>query len=122
MVFLHLAVDSPSSQIRRSTIAVLESASLIQPQLVSQIVRESLTASLSREKPSSSKAAVVPEDENEKPSHKQARLVAFLASVGSIGEGIDLAIRENILVELSILGHHPIICQSQLALLYVHSC
>ena len=110
MVFLHLTVDSPTSQIRRSTIAALESNSLIQPRLVGQIVKESLTALLGREKPSSSKATAVSEDENEKPSHKQARLAAFLASVGSIGEGVDLATRENLMAELIILGHHPIIC------------
>ena len=110
MVFLHLAVNSSSSQIRRSTVAALESASLIHPQLVSQIVRESLTASLSWEKPAPSKAVIVSEDENEKPIHKQARFAGFLTSVGSIGEDVDLAIRENLLAELIILGHHPIIC------------
>lgn len=116
MVLLHLAVDSPSSQIRRSTIAALESSSSIQPQLVSRVVRESLTASLSREKPSSAKAAVISEDENEKPTHKQTRLAAFLTSVGSIGDDVDLTIRENLMAELVILGHHPIICRSQATL------
>lgn len=109
-MFLHLAVDSPSPHVRRTVIATLESNVSKQPQLLNRIIRESLAASLSRDKPAPSKVKDVGEETQEAPSHKQARLSAYLFAAGSISDDIDLSIRENLMAELVVLGHHSAIC------------
>lgn len=111
MVFLQLAVNSSSSHVRRATIAALNYISAKQPQLVNRVVRESLTAFLLRIKHSSTKTPIASEEEEESPTHKQARLSAFLFSAAAIDEEIDLTVRESAIAELVVLGHHPIICK-----------
>jgi hypothetical protein len=107
--FLHLAVNSQTPQQRRAVINALEVAVAKQPQIVNRIVSESLAGLLTREKPSTSKTSV--SEEHEVSPHRQARLSAFLSSAAAIGEDVDLAVRENLMTELIVLGHHSAICR-----------
>lgn len=104
---LYLAVDSSSPDVRRAVVKALERDTTKQPQLINRIVRESLTASFMRDK-----AKVVVGEEQEVLAHKQGRLIAFLGSVAAIGKDVDLVVRENLMAELVVLGHHAAICEA----------
>jgi hypothetical protein len=70
-------------------------------------VRESLTESLTSDKSSNAKAMT--QLGQDLPTYKQARLSAFLSSSAAITDDVDITIRENLLTELVVLGHHPVI-------------
>jgi hypothetical protein len=110
LTFLHLAVDSQSSQVRRAVIKELKANAGKQPQVVNSILSESLTRSLIQDKPATSKTSNLGEEHGVS-AHRQARLLTFLSSTAAIGEDIDLTIRENLMAELIVLGHHPAICR-----------
>jgi hypothetical protein len=111
LAFLHLAVDSKSPQVRRAVIKAIEDAMLKQPQLVNRIIRESLAESLMRDKPSTPNASGSLGEEHEVSAHRRVRLSAFLSSAAAISEDIDLSVRESLMTELIVLGHHPAICR-----------
>jgi len=111
LAFLHLAVTSQIPQVRRAVIKALEVGVANQPQIVNRIVRESLAGSLVRDKLSTSKTLVTLGEQPEVSLRGQARLSAFLFSVAAIGEDVDRSIRENLMTELIVLGHHPAICR-----------
>ena len=58
-------------------------------------------------------------EEQDVSAHKQARLSAFLSSAATIKD-VGLAVREGLMAELIVLGHHPAMCK----LLFTpsHSC
>jgi hypothetical protein len=113
LAFLHLAVTSQIPQVRRAVIKALEVGVANQPQIVNRIVRESLAGSLVRDKLSTSKTPVTLGEQPEVSLRRQARLLAFLFSAAAIGEDVDRSIRENLMTELIVLGHHPAICRLQ---------
>jgi len=109
LAFLHLAVDSQSPQVRRAVIRAFEDDVAKQPQLINRIVSESLTVSLTQDK--LAKTSSILSEEREVSAHRQARLSAFLSSAAALGEDVDLVIRENLMAEFIVLGHHPAICR-----------
>ena len=111
LAFLHLAVDSKSPQVRRAVIKAIEGVMLKQSQLVNRIIRESLSEALMRDKPSTPNASGSPGEDHEVSTHRQVRLSAFLSSAAAINEDIDLSVREGLMTELVVLGHHPAICR-----------
>ncbi len=108
LVFLHLAVESSSADIRRSAVGSLASLSLKQPELVNNMVGAALELYLSKEKASSKKSANGEEVEP-KVTNTDGRLCAFLLACGSFAEDVEREKREILLVKLVILAHHPII-------------
>jgi hypothetical protein len=109
LAFLHLAVDSQSPQVRRAVIKALEDDVAKEPQLVNRIVAESVTSSLMQDKHMAKTSGSLSE-EREVSTHRQARLSAFLSSAAAIKD-VGLAVRENLMAELIVLGHHPAICK-----------
>ena len=80
------------------------------PQATNELVRAGLVAYLARRQTS------VPKNQNtsddEKPTaNKQSRLLAFLAASVAFGNGAEPTLREQLLVKLVILTHHPEICE-----------
>jgi hypothetical protein len=112
LVFLHLAVDSQSPQVRRSVIMALEDQAANQPQLMNRIVRESLARSLIQDTPSTSRTTTSTGEVLEVRTHRQAWLSAFFSTAAATGRHIDLTIREKLVAELIVLGHHHSICRS----------
>jgi Generalcontrol nonderepressible 1 (Gcn1) N-terminal len=118
LAFLHLAVDSQSPQVRRAVIKALEDDVTKQPQLVNCIVIESVTSSLMQNKHMAKTSGSLSE-EHEVSAHRQARLSAFLSSTAAI-EDVGLAVREDLMAGLIVLGHHPAICKR--LFMSSHSC
>ncbi|PSR76114.1 hypothetical protein PHLCEN_2v8664 [Hermanssonia centrifuga] len=121
LVFLHLAVESSSADIRRSAVGSLASLSLKQPELVNNMVGAALELYLSKEKASSKKSANGEEVEP-KVTNTEGRLCAFLLACGSFAEDVEREKREILLVKLVILAHHPIIAGTGSRLPWIELC
>ncbi|KAG2360727.1 ARM repeat-containing protein [Suillus spraguei] len=119
-VFVHLAIHSQSSEVRRVVIQTIEVAVQSLPQLVIQIVRETLTASLIKEKSIAVKSAPVKE-ETEKPApDNRRRYAALLLCCGNKEEaGADE--RDDQLVDLIVLAHHSAVCPPS-RMLWIELC
>ena len=79
-------------------------------QATNGLVRAGLMAYLARRRTSVPKNQNMSEDE--KPVvNKQSRLLAFLAASVAFGTGAEPTLREQLLVKLVILAHHPEICE-----------
>lgn len=84
----------------------------MRPQLLNEVLRDALTASLTKSA-ASGKPALVGE-ELEKPAvDKRGRYAAVLLACASVGEqGVDKTAREVLIVNCVVLAHHPAICTS----------
>ena len=87
-----------------------------QPQLVNRTVIKS--SSLMRDKHMTKTLGSLSEEQDVS-AHKQARLSAFLSSAATIKD-VGLAVREGLMAELIVLGHHPAMCKLLFTL--SHSC
>jgi hypothetical protein len=108
LTFLHLAVNSPSSEVRRNVNTVIEASTTQRPQLTNHIMRDALMVFLSEGKPSS-KGAIVMAEEQDISWNKHPRLFAILLSTVAFRGDLDLAVREDLLVELVVMAHHHLI-------------
>lgn len=104
MVFLHLAVESQHTQIRRDTITSLEAAMPKLPVLLSKVVSAALSTYLRKEENNSTKAVVV--DDIEPAVNRSSRLSAFALTCASVGD-IDHKTKMELLVRLVVITHHP---------------
>ncbi|KAH7929550.1 ARM repeat-containing protein [Leucogyrophana mollusca] len=122
-IFLHLTVHTQSSEVRRRALKTVQDAVTRQPQLVNWALRESLTVSLTREKPAPTKTTTSSEDLDKPVIDKQRRYAALLLSCVLSGdsENEDLATGEKLLVDLVVLAHHPVISGPS-RLLWVELC
>jgi Generalcontrol nonderepressible 1 (Gcn1) N-terminal len=108
---VHLAIESKFPEIRRSVNKSLVQATARAPQLANRLIGDALTSSLSRGHPSS-KAAIIPVDDQVQPWNKQSRLSTLLLSVVSFADDVDLSLREKAVVEHIVLAHHCLLCSS----------
>lgn len=115
-MFLYQAVEGSSLEVRKGTYTVIETLANMHPELTNHMVRDAVTAFISRGKPSSpsAKPTESTEDASEKPWNKESRLSAFVMSAVSFGAQphIELALREELIAELVIVGHHQLLCPS----------
>jgi len=116
LAFLHLALEGSSPEIRQATQTAVAAFTARLPQLTSCVIRDAVNAFLSRGPPASKAAAST--DEQHKPWNKHARLSAILLSAVSFEADLDLTTREDMIVELVILGHHHLVCMF-LSIFYV---
>ena len=108
-VFLHLATESISTDVRRATLATLADQASKQPELTHRLVSLALVSHLEKEKHKHVKHVPSADDEDVKVVSTDGRLCAFYLSCGSLGADLDPAKREPLLVDLVVLGHHPAI-------------
>ncbi|KAI0316101.1 ARM repeat-containing protein [Amylostereum chailletii] len=102
---LHLAVDGQEHEFRKRVIVSVEHFMSLFPQTVNQIVQQALAAYALRS--NLSKASV----EGENPiRNKQSRVLAFLSTAAAFREDIEPSVREDLLSNLVVLAHHPVIC------------
>ncbi|EPQ55338.1 ARM repeat-containing protein [Gloeophyllum trabeum ATCC 11539] len=107
--FLHLAVDSRFSDIRRQCVKSLETLSSRVPKVVSSIAKEGLLVYLVHAKPSLSLKTI--EDESEKPIlNLENRLAAVLLASASFSDDCDVTTKQDILADLINIAHHPTTC------------
>lgn len=108
-VFIHLAVHSQSSEVRRTAIQTVETAVASLRQLVGLVLREALTASLIKEMSAPVKSTPV-KDETEKPAvDMQRRYAALLLCCGKKEAAAEE--KDDHLVDLIVLAHHSTICE-----------
>ena len=111
-IFLHLAVEGSSPQIRRSTLSTVERLAATIPEHINIAALAATSAYLSREKVST-KAAASSEDQDSAPN-KEARLPAFLLACAAFGEDCPQDIKVRLLWDWVIVAHHPGHCESSL--------
>ena len=104
-IFLHLAVEGSSADIRRLAITSMNAQASKLPEIVNRAVSASLKAHLVKE--ASPSKAQTSEDSDSKAVNKEGRLCAFLISCAAVGEDVDVSIRENLVVDLVVVSHHP---------------
>ncbi|CAL1711997.1 unnamed protein product [Somion occarium] len=107
-VFLHLAVESASPELRRSANASLAKLAPREPEILIKTVSNALTSYLTRSKQPTK--GHVSDEEHEASISKSSRLVAFLLACASFGEKVEKCIRERVLIDLLVLAHHPLLC------------
>ncbi|OBZ65072.1 Translational activator GCN1 [Grifola frondosa] len=103
MIFLHLAVESSSSHIRRSVIASLELLTTQLPELVTDSVTAAMTTYLSKER---SKAANGAGDDSEPSINKESRLSAVVLACAAFADDCSHETREKLLIKFIVLAHH----------------
>lgn len=107
-IFLHLAVDGSSADIRRLAVSSVNAQAPKLPDVVNCIVSASLKAYLTKDN-TSSKTQTSNEDTETKAVSKEGRLCAFLISCAAVGEDVDRAARESHALDLIVVSHHPAI-------------
>ncbi|GJE94641.1 ARM repeat-containing protein [Phanerochaete sordida] len=119
-IFLHLAVDSSSVDIRRLAITSMNAQAPKYPEVVSRIVSTSLKAYLVKE--SASAKVSNGEDAETKAVSKEGRLCAFLISCAAIGQDIDQSVRESLVLDLLVVSYHPAIAGQGARLPWIELC
>ena len=107
LAFLHLALEGSTPEIRQATQGAIAAAAVRLPQLTSYVIRDAVNTFLSRAPPAPKAASST--DEQARPWNKHSRLSALLLSAVSFDTELDLAIREDIIVEFVIIGHHHLV-------------
>ncbi|KAI9068620.1 ARM repeat-containing protein [Trametes sanguinea] len=106
-IFLHLAMESSSPTIRRSTLTTLEKLAAAQPELVGLAIIAAITSYFSKVQSSASKATAVNGEETETRSSKEGRLPAVILACGAFSEECPPDIKERLLMEFVLVAHHP---------------
>jgi hypothetical protein len=107
LVFIHLALESKSAEIRRNVYAVIAAATTSNPILTNQIIRDALASFFDR---GFRTRQSISADNIPVPSHTHAKLSGLLLSAVSFAEETDAIVKEKAVVELIVLGHHRWIC------------
>jgi Generalcontrol nonderepressible 1 (Gcn1) N-terminal len=111
---LHLALEGSTPEVRQGTMTAVAESTLGLPHLTSSVIRDAVNTFLSRSPPASKAASS--SEEHAKPWNKHLRLSALLLSSVSFDADLDLAVREDMVVELIIIGHHHLTCTLFLSL------
>lgn len=109
LALLHLGLEGSSPEIRREVHTVIESYSTVLPQLINCVLRDGMNTFLSRGIPPSKSITSGPEEATIS-WNRHSRLSTLLLSAVSFSEELEVAIREDMIVELIVLGHHHMIC------------
>ncbi|KAG6864935.1 hypothetical protein C0991_006286 [Blastosporella zonata] len=108
LVLIHLILDGSTPEIRREVNAVVERCTKVLPELTNKVVRDGLNAFLARGTPVSKSS----DDGSSVPWNKHSRLVALLLSAVSFDEEAEPKVREGVIVETVLIGHHHLICDN----------
>ncbi|TBU31959.1 ARM repeat-containing protein [Dichomitus squalens] len=103
-VFLHLAVESSSPQVRRAALSTIERLAGALPEHINLAALEAASAYLSKEKAQTKVAA---SDEQDLSSNKEARLPTFMLAYAAFAEDYPLDIKQRLLWDWVLVAHHP---------------
>jgi hypothetical protein len=109
-IFLHLAVHSRATAIRKATIVLIEESMKRSPELTCSIIRAGLRAELVGHAAQSAEAAPA--------TSVQPRLAVLAQACGAIDEGVVLEVREKLVADVLVLSHHPLVCTCFFLLVY----
>jgi hypothetical protein len=107
LVLIHLALDSKSAEVQRKANAVVATATIANPMLTNQIIREALARFLARGLRTQQSTSG---DDIPVPWNKHAKLSGLLLSATSFAKETETFIKEKSVVELIVLVHHRLIC------------
>ena len=116
--FLHLAVESSSTETRRLALTSLSQLAGQATELIGSVVSESLSSYLSKSKAAPVNGDAADEGSTKKIKH-DSRLCAYFLTCAGVGADADRSAREELLVGLVVLGHHPSLGMVLLALFSV---
>ncbi|RDB20660.1 eIF-2-alpha kinase activator gcn1 [Hypsizygus marmoreus] len=106
LALLHLSLEGSSPEIRRSVHRVIEKSTSNLPELTNRVLRDAMNTFLSRAIPAPKSGA----SEESTTRNQHLRFSTLLLSAVSFTEELNLEVREELVSELIILGHHPLIC------------
>ncbi len=95
-------MNGVSPSIRRDVHIFLENTSVLYPTLTNSLVRDAIAAFLLRGDPTSSE---------DKAWNKHSRLAGLLLSTVALGAEVDVATREDVVVNSLIVAHHSLVCE-----------
>jgi hypothetical protein len=107
LVLIHLALDSKSAGVRQNVNAVIAAATINNPVLTNQMIREALGSFLARGLRTQHSTSA---DDISIPWNNHAKLSGLLLSAVSFAEETETLIKEKSVVELIVLIHHRLIC------------
>lgn len=105
-VYIHLAVDGGSPDIRRKTVESAELMAKKHPMLISQVIHDAASAFVIRDRPTR-------KDEDAVPWNKHIRLSGLLLGSVAFDASTEPSIRQNAAAALLILSHHALISKEQ---------
>jgi hypothetical protein len=105
-IFLHLAVEASSADIRRAAISSMNAQASQLPEVTNRIASTSLQAYLTKESVAT-KTLTTSEDAETKAVSKDSRLCAFLISCAAVGANVEQSVRETLVLDLIVVSHHP---------------
>ena len=100
-IFLHLAVESSSPDLRRAVNASLTQLASQEPEALVRSASGAISALLTKVKQAGEEQAI---------AAKSGRLVAFILACASFGDSGEAEFRQRTLVDLLVLAHHPLLC------------
>ncbi|EKM53603.1 uncharacterized protein PHACADRAFT_125439 [Phanerochaete carnosa HHB-10118-sp] len=118
-LFLHLAVDGSSVEIRRLAVSSMNAQAPKLPEVVNRIVSASLKAYLVKE---SAPARTSGEEAETKVVSKEGRLCAFLISCAAVGQDVDCSVREDLVLDLLVVSYHTAIAGHGLRTPWIDLC
>ena len=94
--------------------AVVKSVATQMPELMNRVVRDGMNAYLARGGSNLVAKSLAPTDEMTVEWTKHGRLSSLLFSAVSVGEEMEVeeSVKEDLVGELVILAHHPMVCES----------
>ncbi|TFY83754.1 hypothetical protein EWM64_g252 [Hericium alpestre] len=107
LTLLHLAVEAQTPDSRRRVILSVEHLVHVLPKIANGVIKDALKAYLTQGKTAPSKTVICSAEEVKPALNKQPRLLAFLYTCGSFTDDVDTGVREELLSDLVVLGHHP---------------
>lgn len=106
LVFVHVAANSLTPDIRRSVYDIVEKSSVSLPRVTNSTIRDAISVFVARGPPSTASSSA----DEQVTWNKHATLSSLLVSSVAFGPEADVAVREESVVEMLILAHHSLIC------------
>ncbi|GJN92071.1 hypothetical protein Rhopal_005099-T1 [Rhodotorula paludigena] len=118
---LHLATEGASHEIRRQAVDLVRSATQRSPKLVHLAMREGIRAWLVQSEkaktPVKSAAAAAADEGADAPVDHASRLKPVLSALSTFeDDSVELATREELVVQLAVVAHHPRLSTSEASL------
>lgn len=111
-VFIHLAVNGSTPQLRRDTLSALERLSTSLPEAVNRVARDALVAFISKDDLKKAKVANGDDaHEDRAPANRQMRLSNLLYTCAAFGDAADPGLKQRLLADLVVVAHHAGVCR-----------